>query len=65
MLNTYEHGFSDGLRDRQSILNRGPDYEKGWSAGHRYRRRDMHLTSALFVILIIFGTGSVVAGLLT
>lgn len=63
MLNTYEHGWSDGLHNRHSILHRSQDYEQGYAAGQRYRRRDLHVTSALFVTLILVGISGIFMGL--
>ena len=53
MLNTYEHGWSDGVRGYESICKRSPDYQAGYEAARQARRRDrlmMHAVAASFVV---------------
>lgn len=53
MLNTYEHGWSDGIHGRHSILRRFDEYERGFRDGHRSRRRDRHLAGALGAVTVL------------
>lgn len=55
LLNTYEHGYVDGRRGYASILHRSEEYLKGYEEGARVVKRDLHITSALFIFTVLFG----------
>ncbi|KQS84275.1 hypothetical protein [Rhizobium sp. Leaf383] len=52
--NTFEHGYHDGIRGRQRLLN-NPDYRSGYETGCKRLKSDQRLSLwvSAFLILVV------------
>lgn len=59
MLNTYEHGYTDGIRGHR-LGSGSPEYQAGYQKAVRYRRAEMWVT-LLVAATLALGVGAVMA----